>query len=114
MFDPSKMTILLQAAGGSGDWRMWHYVVADGDDLETVMVDGYFSAFAPQITPCSLVTVTSPNYVAQLVLLTKDNAVTTKKLCAVDIGDEESDAPHVQGVPGQADASTSVVRAVRT
>ena len=108
MFDPSKMTILLQAAGGSGDWRNWHYVVADGDTLDTVMADGYFSGFAPQITPCSLVTVTAPDYVAQLVLLTKDNAVMTKKLCAVDIGHGESDAPHVQGVPGQADALMAV------
>ena len=100
MFDPSKMTILVQAAGGAGDWRLWHYLAAD-DTLEDVVADGFFTPFAPHIVPYSVVFVTAPGYVAQLVLLVKDNAVTTRTLCQVDVDVASSEPPHVQGVPGQ-------------
>lgn len=108
MFDPSKFTILLQAAGGSGDWRFWHYVVADGTTLDDVQADGFFTPMASQITPNSIVFVVAPTYVAQLVLVVKDDGVKTVAMALADVP-EDADLPHVQGVPGQADGNQPIV-----
>lgn len=108
MFDQSKMTILVQAAGGSGDWRMWHYVVADDDTLADVLTAGYFTPFVDQITTHSIVYVTAKTFVAQAVLLVKDRVVTAALMSSVEFGQEDAEQPHVQGVPNQADASMPV------
>ncbi len=99
MFDASKLTILVQAAGGSGDWRMWHYVDAD-DDLEAVKAPGFFAPMGAQITPNSIVMVVAPSYVAQLVLVKREADLVTVEMCSAAIP-AAADMPHVQGVPNQ-------------
>lgn len=111
MFDPSKMTILVQAAGGSGDWRMWHYTVADDATMDNVTADGFFSPMHRQITPMSIVYVTATTFVAQLAMLKKDNAVTTEVMAVAEFAEDDSDLPHVQGVPNQPDGNMPIDQA---
>ena len=107
MFDPSKFTILVQAAGGSGDWRIWHYVVADGAKLEEVQAPGFFSAMRDSITPSSFVYVIAPDYAAQMVLVKHDEGVDTVTFAAVDLP-SDAHLPHVQGVPNQPGGNKAV------
>lgn len=98
MFDPSAMTILTQAAGGSGSWRIWHYVVVDDTTLDDLTEPGYFGAMGDHFTPASVVYVTAPTYVAQLVLSKVGDTWHASVLSEVELP-EDAEAPRVQNLP---------------
>ena len=83
VFDPASFTIVLQSAGDSCDWRIWHYVVAGDVTLDDVSADGFFSPMGGQITQGSIVYVVAPTYVAHLVLVKSGVMVTGKVLSSV-------------------------------
>lgn len=100
MFDPSAMTILVQAAGGSGSWRMWHYSVLDDSTLDDVKADGFFNPMAEHIESNSIVYVSAKAYVAQMVLRRDGLQINTAEMTRADFPREGGADPKRQLLPG--------------
>jgi hypothetical protein len=97
-FDPSKMTISWQQAGGSGNLRQWHFTVSDDDTMKDVQKPGYFSAMAASLSPSSLVYVTAPKWAALFVLSHVDDDWVATVMARADMP-QNAAAPLVQGLP---------------
>jgi hypothetical protein len=111
-FDPSRMTILTQAAAGLGSWRIWHYVVPDNDSIADVTAPAYFHPMATALTPGSMVYVLGSTYIAQLALSRLEAGWTGFVMCHKPLPKGAHppplQSPPMGSSPGHVNAATNV------
>jgi hypothetical protein len=97
-FDIACATISIQAAGGSGSWREWHYSVMDADTVADLTKPGYFDGLGDHLTPGSVVTAVAKRFVCQLALTKVDGHWIAVEMGRADFP-ADSAQPLLQGLP---------------